>query len=140
MIVKSARRGDETAGPPGAVGDQAVTRMTADFLTSGLVRDGEGPRAARALARPAAGISGTSDDKKAAWYVGYTPDLVTTVAFFGEGAKSRKQIRLKDTGTDVPEKVWGAYTREALRDTPASGFDLENAFPAAREPDPVLPR
>ncbi|MEU5643898.1 transglycosylase domain-containing protein [Streptomyces milbemycinicus] len=139
-IVKSARRGDETAGPPGAVGDQVITRATADFLTADLVRNDEGPRAARALARPAAGISGTSDDKKAAWYVGYTPDLVTTVAFFGEGAKSRKQIRLKDTGTEFPEKVWSVYMREALRSTPASGFDLKEALPAVAEPDPVFRR
>ncbi|MES4908369.1 MULTISPECIES: transglycosylase domain-containing protein [unclassified Streptomyces] len=138
VIVKSARRGDETAGPPGAVGGQALTRATADFLTSELVQNGGGPRAARALARPAAGISGTADDKKAVWHVGYTPDLVTTVAFFGEDAKSRKQIRLKDTRADVPEKVWSAYAREALRGTPASGFDLEGAFPAAVEPNPVL--
>ncbi|MFI0731276.1 transglycosylase domain-containing protein [Streptomyces sp. NPDC021225] len=134
VIVKSARRGDETAGPPRAIGDRAVTRATADSVTSDLVQNGEGPLAARNLARPAAGISGTADDKKSAWYVGYTPDLVTTVAFFGEDAKSRKQIRLKDTGTDVLAKIWSAYTREALRGAPASGFDLKGAFPTVRVP------
>ncbi|MER7792225.1 transglycosylase domain-containing protein [Streptomyces sp. NPDC097640] len=135
VIVKSARRGAETAGPPRAIGDRAVTRATADAVTSDLVRNGEGPLAARSLARPAAGISGTADDKKSAWYVGYTPDLVTTVAFFGEDAKSRKQIRLKDTGTDVLAKVWSTYTREALRGRAASGFDLKGAFPTVRVPE-----
>ncbi|MET7935481.1 transglycosylase domain-containing protein [Streptomyces sp. NPDC005322] len=139
-IVKSAQRGDERAGPPKAVGDQAVQRVTADMVTGSLLED-DGTDAARGIARPAAAKAGVSDDKKASWFVGYTPELVTAVALFGEDAKSQKQIRLKDTGTKRVAGIWTAYTDTALRDTPGSGFDLSDPLPGTDgvpSPEPTL--
>ncbi|WP_432585367.1 transglycosylase domain-containing protein [Streptomyces sp. HD1123-B1] len=121
-LVLSAERGDEKADLPEAVGGRAVDRTTADAVTSSLLED-DGATAARALRRPAAGKAGVSDDKKASWFIGYTPELVTSMALFGENAKTRKQIRLADTGTGRVFSLWRAYAEEVLRSTPASGFD-----------------
>ncbi|QKV90983.1 transglycosylase domain-containing protein [Streptomyces sp. NA02950] len=122
-LVKSAQRGDERAELPRAVGDQAVERATADAVT-GTLTDGDGPPAARAVKRPVAGSAGVSDDKKASWFIGYTPELVTSMALFGENGTTRKQIRLADPGTERVASLWSSYTEEALRETPSSGFDL----------------
>ncbi|WP_432253910.1 transglycosylase domain-containing protein [Streptomyces sp. HNM1019] len=122
-IVKSARRGDETAGPRNAVGDQAIAPATAQLITRSLIEDG-GATAVRAVKRPPAGKGGVSDDKRAAWYVGYTPDLVTAVALFGEDAKKRKQIPLKNARVQRVADLWGDYTGRALGGAPPAWFDL----------------
>ncbi|AJZ83859.1 transglycosylase domain-containing protein [Streptomyces sp. AgN23] len=122
-IVKSARRGDETAGPPEAVGDQAIAPAAAQQITRSLIMDG-GKDAVRAVRRTSAGKGGVSDDKRAAWYVGYTPDLVTAVALFGEDAEKRKQIRLKNASAQRVAELWSDYTDQALRHAPAAWFDF----------------
>ncbi|MEU8479600.1 transglycosylase domain-containing protein [Streptomyces hygroscopicus] len=135
-IVKSARRGDETAGPPDAVGDRAIDAETARMITRSLVDDGR-PDAMRAVRRPMAGKGGVSDDKRAAWFVGYTPDLVTAVALFGEDATTRKQIRLKNAGLRRVTDLWSQYTDRALSGVPAAWFeDGSGAIPV---PTPTTP-
>ena len=47
-----------------------------DMLES-VINGGTGGNAA--IGRPTAGKTGTTDDSKDAWFVGYTPDLVAAV-------------------------------------------------------------
>ncbi|MEU8828771.1 transglycosylase domain-containing protein [Streptomyces sp. NPDC048636] len=123
-LVKSAVRGEEKADPPAAVGDRVVDRATTDMITNRLIEDEE-PSAAHPVNRPFAGKGGVSDDKKASWFIGYTPRLVTSMALFGEDPKTRKQIRLAGTGRDDQvASLWSSYTEEALRGTPPSSFDF----------------
>ncbi|AGP52870.1 transglycosylase domain-containing protein [Streptomyces rapamycinicus] len=138
-IVKSARRGDETAGPPKAVGDRAIAPAAAQLITRSLIEDG-GATAVRAVKRPSAGKGGISDDKRAAWYVGYTPDLVTAVALFGEDAKKRKQIPLTDARVQRVAELWSHYTGQALGDAPPAWFDFgpgPGAVPVPRQTGPT---
>ncbi|ASQ98781.1 transglycosylase domain-containing protein [Streptomyces sp. 11-1-2] len=137
-IVKSARRGDETAGPPKAVGDQAIAPAAAELVTRSLITDG-GKDAVRAVKRPAAGKGGVSDDKRAAWYVGYTPDLVTAVALFGEDAEKRKQIPLKNASAQRVADLWTDYTDQALRNVPAVWFDSGSGTGAIPNPTQMAP-
>ncbi|MEU4894021.1 transglycosylase domain-containing protein [Streptomyces sp. NPDC044780] len=123
-IVKSARRGDETADPPDAVGDRAIAPAAARLITRSLIDGDGGPDAVRAINRPAAGKGGVSDDKRAAWYVGYTPDLVTAVGLFGEDPTTRKQIRLRNAGVQRVADLWNHYTGKALSGVPAAWFDF----------------
>ncbi len=57
--------------------DVGVARMATDMLTN-VVKSGTGKRAAL-RDRPVAGKTGTSQDNADAWFVGYTPQLVTAV-------------------------------------------------------------
>ncbi|MBI0293755.1 transglycosylase domain-containing protein [Streptomyces sp. PRKS01-29] len=137
-IVKSARRGDETAGPPEAVGDQAIAPAAAQLITRSLIEDG-GTTAARAVKRPAAGKGGVSDDKRAAWYVGYTPDLVTAIALFGEDAEKRKQIPLKNASVQRVADLWSGYTDRALGDAPPAWFEFGPGAGAVPVPTETVP-
>ena len=47
-------------------------------LLQGVVERGTGVRA-RALGKPVAGKTGTSNDSRDAWFIGFTPDLVVGV-------------------------------------------------------------
>ena len=46
-----------------------------DFALQKVVTDGTGLRRRRALGRPVAGKTGTTDGNQSAWFVGYTPQL-----------------------------------------------------------------
>ncbi|MEU3964292.1 transglycosylase domain-containing protein [Streptomyces buecherae] len=152
-IVKSAEKRDDEADLPDPVGEEAVSRSTADSVTSvltGVVDDGTGS-AVRTEGQAVAGKTGTSDDNKSAWFVGYTPDLVTSVGLFGEAdqtkgkVKQGEQVSLRGAGGGgrvdggaYPAHIWAAYTKAALSGQPPSAFDLDTdlgpAAPTTRLP------
>jgi penicillin-binding protein 1A len=148
-IVKSAEHRSREAKPQDALGGQAVSRGTADTVTAamrGVVESGSGRGAAGAY--QAAGKTGTSENNRSAWFVGYTPELVTAVALFGEQPDGTGQVTLTDTinkgranGGGVPARIWQAYTSTALTSAQAAArFDLKVKEPVWDEPDPVPPR
>ncbi|MGW1790842.1 transglycosylase domain-containing protein [Streptomyces tubercidicus] len=132
------------------IGDQVLSRRTADTLTSvltGVVSDGTASEAVRNTAYEAAGKTGTSDDNKSAWFVGYTPKLVTAVGMFGESPKGGAQVSLKGTGGGgrvngggYPARVWADYTESALGGDAGAEFDLDTdlgaAIPSTPPPTP----
>ena len=88
-----------------------------DMLES-VINGGTGGNAA--IGRPAAGKTGTTDDEKDAWFVGYTPDLVAAV-WIGDDYGSET---LGITGADTPAVMWGQFMANALANTPASDFSV----------------
>ena len=88
-----------------------------DMLES-VISGGTGGNAA--IGRPAAGKTGTTDDEKDAWFVGYTPDLVAAV-WIGDDYGSET---LGITGGSTPAVMWGQFMANALANTPASDFSV----------------
>ncbi|MEU8913570.1 transglycosylase domain-containing protein [Streptomyces nigrescens] len=129
------------------IGDQVLSRRTADTLTSvltGVVNDGTASESVKNTAYEAAGKTGTSDDNKSAWFVGYTPKLVTAVGMFGESPKGGTQVTLKGTGGGgrvngggYPARVWADYTESALGGSTGAEFDLETDLGAGVPPTPT---
>ncbi|MFJ2787615.1 MULTISPECIES: transglycosylase domain-containing protein [unclassified Streptomyces] len=142
-LVKSAAHRDRTVTPAPAIGEQVISREAADTVTKGMtgvVENGSGLRAAGDY--QAAGKTGTSENNRSAWFVGYTPELVTAVGLFGEDTKGN-QVTLTDTinpgranGGRTPAEIWGAYTTGALGGGSDATFDLETDGSAPVEPDP----
>ncbi|NUK03774.1 penicillin-binding protein [Streptomyces lunaelactis] len=124
-IVKSARRDDASTHLAGAVGGQAIDPRTAELVSSYLTfspggtagrRDGFISVAPGSSKQNVTAASGPSDDRKAEWFIGAGPELVTTIALFGEDAKSKKQVTLRNTGKGNSERIWTQYTQQALGD------------------------
>lgn len=88
-----------------------------DMLES-VITGGTGGNAA--IGRPAAGKTGTTDDEKDAWFVGYTPDLVAAV-WIGDDYGSET---LGITGGSTPAVMWRQFMSAALANTPASDFNV----------------
>ncbi|WP_426365878.1 transglycosylase domain-containing protein [Streptomyces sp. E-08] len=146
-LVKTAAHKDRTVQGAKAIGEQVISREAADTATqamTGVVQSGSGFRAAGDY--EAAGKTGTSENNRSAWFVGYTPELVTAVGLFGEDAKGN-QVTLTDTinpgranGGRTPAQIWGDYTERALNGGSDASFDLETEGGAPGDgttPDPT---
>jgi penicillin-binding protein 1B len=82
-------------------------------LLRGVVRRGTATRLKRYNLGYVAGKTGTTNDYRDAWFVGYTADVVTSVwVGFDRGSP----LRLSSSEAALP--VWGAYMREGAH-TPA---------------------
>jgi penicillin-binding protein 1A len=84
------------------------------FLTTSMLEDvvkyGTGWRA-RALKRPVAGKTGTTNDYKDAWFVGFTPALAAGVWV---GFDDQRQLGDKETGSKAAAPIWVSFMKEAL--------------------------
>ncbi|MFF4949472.1 transglycosylase domain-containing protein [Streptomyces chattanoogensis] len=137
-LVVSAEHNQEKVDLRKPIGEPVLKPATADTVTkvlTGVVNDGTASQAVKNTAYEAAGKTGTSDDDKSAWFVGYTPKLVTAVGMFGEDTKAGgAQVTLKGTGGGgrvnggtYPAIVWADYTRAALGDNTGATFELDDA-------------
>lgn len=98
-----------------------ATKMMNDMLVN-VVRSGTA-RGAN-IGRDAGGKTGTSQKSRDAWFVGYTPQLVTGV-WVGNDDNSPMH---KVTGGSIPTRIWREFMRPALAETPAATIDT-NPYP-----------
>src|SRR5690606_5279433 len=82
-------------------------------MLSDAVEAGTG-RAAR-IGRPAAGKTGTSQDFRDAWFIGFTAELVTGVWVGNDNSAPMKSV----TGGGMPARLWHDFMKEALKGVPA---------------------
>ncbi|WP_433450687.1 transglycosylase domain-containing protein [Streptomyces sp. CA-142005] len=134
LIEKITKDGTDEVKLPEQPVKQAVTREAADTTTSILrsVVDNGTATAAQAAGRPAAGKTGTAENDTAAWFAGYTPDLATVVSVMGQDPVTAKHMPLygalgqaRMNGGGPPTQIWAQYTADALKNKPASDFDLQ---------------
>ncbi|WP_255953330.1 transglycosylase domain-containing protein [Streptomyces odontomachi] len=112
---------------------RAMSQKTADTvntLLKGVVQDGTGQQAGLPD-RASAGKTGTTDERYAAWFVGYTPNMSGAV-WVGDPAHNRKMTNItiggvphdKVYGADVPGPIWKDAVGGALQGKPAPNFNL----------------
>jgi penicillin-binding protein 1A len=135
-------------GPDGRVlyrdetkGNQVLEPGTAYLATNALEQvmvRGTGTRAQ--IGRPAAGKTGTAQEYRDAWFVGYTPDLVASVwVGYPEGQIEMKPSCLGSTnacrptrtitsggvtGGSFPAMIWQAFMARAVAGTPPTSFTV----------------
>jgi len=95
--------------------DKKVTADVTDAMTH-VVTEGTGT-GARALGRPAAGKTGTTDKTLAVWFDGFTPQLATAVGIYkGDGTVPitvKRGPQINSGG--VPVEIWTAFMKAALQ-------------------------
>ncbi len=107
-----------------------TTRMLQDVLTYGTAKSLK----KFAEERPAAGKTGTTDDYRDAWFIGYTPQLITGVWV---GYDKPKPGGKGFTGGAVAAPIWERFMRRTLAGTPASDFPQPESIVAV-EIDPKI--
>jgi penicillin-binding protein 1A len=90
---------------------EAISPQTAyilNYLLQQVVQDGTGWRA-KALGRPVAGKTGTTDEQKDAWFLGYAPYLLTGVYV---GFDDPRPMGKYETGSRAAAPIWLSYRQE----------------------------
>jgi penicillin-binding protein 1A len=94
--------------------EQVVSPQTSFLITSmmeDVVKYGTGWRA-KALGLPVAGKTGTTNDYKDAWFVGYSSNLVSCVWV---GFDNFKTLGPMETGARAASPIWVSFMQNALR-------------------------
>lgn len=92
-----------------------ATSMLKDVLVYGTAKSLHG----FTREHPAAGKTGTTDDYRDAWFIGYTPQVITGV---WAGYDIPKPMGPGFTGGAVCAPIWGRFMRSALAGSPAADF------------------
>ena len=113
-----------------------MNAMMRETLISGTAKKAEIP------GWPAAGKTGTSQDYRDAWFIGYTANLVTGVWLGNDDNSPTK----KATGGGLPVEVWTRFMRAAHEGVPVANlpnaqatWGLSNLAHAASQVSPPTP-
>jgi penicillin-binding protein 1B len=89
-----------------------------NYLLKGVLDRGTGYGARlQGFDRPAAGKTGTTNDLKDAWFVGYTPDLLAVVWVGFDN-----QTKLGLSGAQAALPIWTDFMKRATAGTPVTDF------------------
>ena len=102
--------------------EQVVDPRTAYQITSileGVVVRGTGSAVRRATNKPMAGKTGTTNDYKDAWFVGFAPDLAAGVYV---GFDMPQTLGQREAGGTVAAPIFADFMVEALKETPGIPF------------------
>lgn len=116
--------------------DPGTAYLVTDTLTK-VIASGTGTRAQ--IGRPAAGKTGTSQDNIDAWFVGYTPELVTAV-WVGYPQRRIPMTNVHGTrvfGGTFPAMIWKTFMERALSDTAISLFEIPKSELVTIDIDPT---
>ena len=121
------REDDPDALPAGFGLDPVTSYLMTDMLRA-VVEEGTGTRA-KALNRPIAGKTGTTNDLYDAWFIGFTP---RTVAAVWIGYDNVQGLGKNETGSRTAAPVFVDYMQEALKEEPARDFEAPAGIEFAR--------
>ena len=101
---------------------EQVTSEETAFLMSNVLQDvvqrGTGRRA-KAIGRPSAGKTGTTNDSVDAWYIGYIPQLLTGVYV---GFDQPRNMGKSETGSKAAAPIWINFMKNAIANLPTEQF------------------
>lgn len=107
-------------------------------MMRGVIDHGTGSRVrSMGLSGPIAGKTGTTNNNSDAWFIGYTPDLVTACWVGGEDRDIHLNNGALGQGAAAALPIWAAYMKKVF-DNKALGYDPNKPFdlgePAAPKP------
>jgi len=99
----------------------AQTAYVMTHLLQDVIQQGTGQRA-KGLGRPAAGKTGTTNELKDAWFIGYTPSILAGV-WVGHDDHN-VSLGAKETGGQAACPIWLYFMEEWLKDKPVESFPI----------------
>ncbi len=97
-------------------------------ILEGVVKRGTGRRVA-AVGKPLAGKTGTTNEERDSWFMGFSPDLVTGVFV---GFDTPIPLGKRETGSSVAAPIFRDFMKEALADKPATPFRIPDGVRMVR--------
>jgi penicillin-binding protein 1A len=102
---------------------KVIEKTTAYLMThmlEGVVKYGTGWRI-KALNRPVAGKTGTTNDLFDAWFMGYTPRYITGTWV---GYDNEAPLGKSETGSRAASPIWLGFMKRVLEDKPPKVFEV----------------
>ncbi len=116
---------DQVQAPSKQVLDSRLAYLITNILSDKAARlPTFGANNALELSRPAAAKTGTTDDYRDAWTIGYTPDLVAGVWVGDPRGKPMKRVY----GGLAAAPIWHDFMESALRDAPIQDFSVPDGL------------
>jgi penicillin-binding protein 1A len=132
-VIESNDPADFPEGPQagqkliGQSRNRVISPETA-YLTTNLmesvVQQGTGWRA-KALKRPVAGKTGTTNDLKDAWFIGYTRQLLAATWV---GYDQERPLGKRETGSQAAAPAWVAFMEKATEGMPIEQFPVPDSI------------
>ena len=107
---------ENTAEPKQTVKPEAAYQITS--LMQSVVEDGTARRV-KVLERPVAGKTGTTNEARNAWFIGFTPNLVAGVWV---GFDDNAPLGPTETGGRAAIPIWLRFMKDALEKMPVRDF------------------
>jgi penicillin-binding protein 1A len=105
-------------------GREAVTDAGSAYqivsMLQGVVQRGTGTRV-KAVDKPLAGKTGTTNDSKDTWFIGFTPDLAVGVFV---GFDEPQSLGRDETGASAASPIFRDFMKEALAEQPGVPFRI----------------
>ena len=123
FIQKIVDRDGYVLEEAGTVREKVLEKNTAYIMTNlleGVVQNGTVWRA-KALKRPAAGKTGTTNNLFDAWFIGYTPRYITGVWV---GFDAEQSLGESETGSRAASPIWLGFMKAILEDKPVKVFQV----------------
>ncbi len=109
--------------PPRRVLSPETAYLITNIMES-VVREGTGWRA-KALNRPSAGKTGTTNNLKDAWYIGYIPQLAS-VSWVGYDQE--RTLGKNETGSKAAAPAWVNFMQQAISQYPVTEFRVPDSI------------
>ena len=110
---------EETKPQSEQVIDPRIAFMTT-YIMQDVVESGTGRRV-KSIGRPVAGKTGTTNDIRDAWFIGFTPSLITGVWI---GFDQERSLGKNEVGGRAAAPVWLYYMEKVLRGKPVEAFPV----------------
>ncbi len=108
----------EIPDPRAQIEDPRTTGQMVSIM-EGVVQRGTAAALKKTLNFPVAGKTGTTNESRDVWFIGFTPDLVTAVYV---GYDDPKSLGKHETGATVAVPIFGQFMKAAMTDRPKVPF------------------
>jgi penicillin-binding protein 1A len=103
--------------------DPRIAFVTAHVMQD-VVESGTGRRV-KSIGRPVAGKTGTTDDMRDAWFIGFTPSLIAGVWV---GFDQERSLGRQEQGGRAAAPIWLYFMEKALQGTPVETFPVPDGI------------
>lgn len=118
-IVQSGKGKDLPPVAPRAIARPETTYLVLNMMRSVLNEGTAASARSAGFTLDAAGKTGTTNDLRDAWFIGFTPELLTAVWV---GLDSNQPIGLSGSQAALP--IWTSFMKRALAGRPTRAFDI----------------
>ena len=102
-------------------------------MMRGVVLRGTGVPAVKGISQPVAGKTGTTNNFNDAWFIGFTPGIVTGCWV---GFDTPSNLGENETGGNVCGPIWNEYMKVALKNQPPVDFPTPAGMTLQQAPEP----